>query len=351
MVNVFVVKVLRKGQNNTSYMVVDSSNQFYKVKLSNNTAINKGSTIPVYEDQLVAYNINNHDPLHVPLESLVKVLVGTSRVPVDSERHIDPIYPFEHLSTEQQHQLMDGSGHNNVDEELRRIHSSTALGVNYYKALEESVRSSKDMDFDVSFEWREVTPITDSPAPANIDVKYELDNSVYFVECKYLEPYYMRVEENKAAYCNPSRFPRAEYGDIWAELCQKVNNLVTNEIDRLNNFDAPQICRHLMAIHLHFLDHKQYYEGKKIIMQSMSWRMPDSFIDVAPKYGLDSNKLRIIRANIDMEISKLSAIINEAISNDRLGWNCRFEFAHYNDSLSLISSASKYRSFVEQYHL
>lgn len=283
----------------------------------------------------------------VPLKKLISIL---ETVTANGSNH--QIFPFDKLSEPQRAQLIAGSGHSDIMKELAKINSSTSLGVDYYKALED-VRRKYDENFEVSFEWRESIPVTGSSARANIDVRYEIGDEIFFVECKYLEPYYLRVKPNRAAYTNPKRCPQDFDGKIWAELCWKINNLITDINNPLVHFDAPQICRHLMAIRRHWKENPNIYAGKKIVMQSMSWDMPESFMEKAEQFGLSRTDLKGINEKIHIEASECEKIINEVISSPELEWDCRFEVLHYNDqvSLDMIKESSAYDSFLCKYNI
>lgn len=262
----------------------------------------------------------------------------------------DPIYSFDDLTPAQVKQLNAGSGHNDAKNEIALLNSSTALGVNYYKAFEECQKITNP-NFEVSFEWRESIPVTGSSAPANIDVMYSLGNTVYFIECKYLEPYYMKVKPNSAAYVNPRRMPIKEGSTILADMCREINNMVTDLNSHYSNFDAPQICRHLLAIFRYVKENPTKFEGKKLVLQSMSWRMTDKFISEASENGIKENVLKGIRDNINAEIKDYEQIINNYISRQELNWDCHFECKHYNDELSLIKNSSRYEQIISRYYL
>lgn len=347
-IEIEVISIIRKGGKNTRYLVLNcETSQPYSILISNDKGIELGMRITVQESDLVASKKNVQVSIStetvLPLNILKEVLVRISKKTIPNE-NITPIYGFSELTAEQRRQLENGSGHTNIEDEITQINSSTAFCINFYKAFEEVIQKN-DPKFQIEFEWRDSIPLLRSQAPANIDVKYELNNTVYFVECKFLEPYYMHVKPNSAAYCNPSRYPHEESAEVWASLCNEINNAVTDIDQPLTNFDAPQICRHLIAVYRHYKDYPNKYRGKKIIVQSMSWKMPDSF----GKLTTDWEAAKKICSNIDIELKKYAEIINKSIR--KLDWNCNFEFKHYNNELEMIRTSSKFEEICEQYLL
>lgn len=237
----------------------------------------------------------------------------------------------------QRGQLETGSG--NPIAEMHQINSSAGMAFNYYKLFEEANGISVD------FEWKESIPVTKSNAPANIDVRYEtVDGVITFVECKYLEPYYSSCERNSAAYFDKDRYPFSEHRDEWVELMAKEKEF--------NYFNIAQIFRHLLAIYRHTLDHPEIYAGKKIVLKSVMWKMPDSFLE---RYNQGERTKRIEKNKDRLSVLFEEKITAESVINEfaeKIGWgNFSFKSQYYNDMTDEIKSAARYKDFVEQYYM
>lgn len=257
-----------------------------------------------------------------------------------------PIYSLDQLSLRQQGQLEKGDGR--PESQICQVNSSAGLCVCYHKALEE-VQRKQNPQFEVEFEWKNIPllplPNRPKPKPANIDARYEIDNTIYFVECKFLEPYYSHNETNREAYTDPSRYKYQK--DVWVKFCTEVNEMIND--GTLLNYDAAQICRHLIAIYCHYKDNPSEYEGKNIVMQSMMWDMPRSFMRNAERFGLSMNDMKSVRDRIFHDKDVFSNKVRELFSN--LGWNCTFDTKTYDESLSKIQGATTYERICEQYFL
>lgn len=86
--------------------------------------------------------------------------------------------------------------------EYKQINSSTGLAVNYYKLME-----NLDLISELIFEKKPAIPLEKSQKFVNIDVFYKRNGTLYFVESKFLEPYYNGNEVLVDAYFDEDRYP------------------------------------------------------------------------------------------------------------------------------------------------
>lgn len=252
-----------------------------------------------------------------------------------SQVYVVPL--LEKLTGTQLEQLQNGSG--NPIAELFQVNSSAGLAVNYYKLLE---KANKGLT--VQFEWKESIPLLKSTAPANLDVRYEKDDTVYFIESKFLEPYCDKSERNSKAYFDTDRYPFEEHREEWKSLLLQET--------QFKYFDFAQICRHLLAIYRHFLENQSYYSGKNIKLCSVSWKMTDSFVRQYSSLQLPHSDMAARRTILEQEKELACRLINSHLSN--IGWKqCSFETKNYNDSdmLDAIRHTDKFESFKSQYFL
>lgn len=233
---------------------------------------------------------------------------------------------------EQLKQLKEGDG--NPIAEMCQINSSAGLAFNYYKLFESQVQK-KDKDFKVKFEDKVAIPLCLKRGGkyANLDVSYCLNDTQYYIESKFLEPYLNKCTHNKDTYFEQKNydFDPKEIA-LWLELLDKQKEF--------QYYDFPQLYRHLLAIR------RSHNKQGKVVLQSVSWKMPDAF---KAKYGLkkeDEERLE----KLELKQSNASNLFNIFLKN--IGWNdCRFEVKHYNDMLDDIRGAEKFNDFCKQYFL
>jgi hypothetical protein len=237
--------------------------------------------------------------------------------------------------------LEKGTGH--PEQELEKINSSARLAAFYYKLLEMSGGFSS-----LRFEWNESTPLEipgrENP-PANLDVRYEENNEVHFVESKYLEPYYSENEKIKNSYLNQDYYSDSiTNSNLWVEKFSEVS-----EMTRYVN--VSQLYRHLLAIYRHYQENLQSYMGKTIILESVSWKPTEQFLDSVGKLSKRSRSYLIKRMDlIEQELEAVKKDINAFIKI--LKWdNCRFETKSYNNMLDSIKDSPKFNDFCKQYFL
>lgn len=268
------------------------------------------------------------------LKKLIKVLCELQgEGGMDGKRGLPYPYILDLLAEptiRQLAQLQSGSG--NPIAEMCQINSSAGMAFNFYKLLEEASGMTVD------FEWKESIPLLKSLAPANIDVRYEAGDTIYFAECKFLEPYYSNCERNNAAYFDMDRYPIEDNKDRWLALFKTEAEF--------RYYNVAQLYRHLLAIYRHLTENPDIYKRKQIVLQSVVWRMTEKFKE---KYRLTKkDKERVL--TIEEESKKAEGIIK--LFFDDIGWdNIRYESVFYNDILDQIKEASRYETFIKQYIL
>ena len=242
------------------------------------------------------------------------------------------------LTADQLYQLQNGSG--NPLAQIHQVNSSAGLVVNYYKLFEEAHPSVV-----VDFEWKESIPLLKSSAPANLDVRYELDGTIYFIESKFLEPYYSDAKKNAEAYFDKSRYPKevdVSDKDAWQTLFKHEGTF--------RYFDYPQLCRHLLAIYRHNKKNPEMYRDKEIVLRSVGWEMTPSFKQYFQSLGWDDGDMKERCDTIQKEKEIATSIFKEHIQ--KISWHeCRFETDTYNNMLDEISGSKKFNQFIKQYFL
>ena len=244
--------------------------------------------------------------------------------------YIDPIIK---LSSKQEGKLEDGDGQSTPNE-YKQINSSTGLAVNYYKILESTGKIEN-----LLFEDKVEKPLRIKGGRyANIDVSYKRDDKQYYIESKFLEPYYSGNEHNRASYFDKEKYDVPEKDkDAWYRL------LVDAQEYKLYNFS--QLCRHLLAI---WRKHNKD-EHLQIVFQSVTWKMSEKFINKIDNEELKESFLTR-KARIEEEMNSCFERVNTFLS--KIGWNnLTFECLHYNDMLEDISSSKYLEEFKRRYFL
>ena len=255
---------------------------------------------------------------------------------IETKSHKSPVYyiePIIKLTPEQKKRLQNGDGQSNPDE-YKQINSSTGLAINYYKILESTGKIEK-----LWFEDKVEKPLIGRGGRnANLDVSYRRDGRLYYIESKFLEPYYSGNEHNSKSYFNKEKYDVPEKDkEAWHCL------FVDAQEYKLYNFS--QLCRHLLAIwRKHSND-----SDLQIIFQSVTWKMSDLFINrVGDEKVAESYRTR--RDWIEKESKSCQQRVDDFLK--QIGWkNMKFEILHYNDMLEDISSSSYLEEFKRRYFL
>lgn len=249
----------------------------------------------------------------------------------------NPVYhvaPLVKLTKEQNYILTEGDGQ--TEDQYKQINSSTGLAVNYYKLLEELGAIT-----DLVFENKIAKPLNKGGRFANLDVSYNRDGILYFVESKFLEPYYSGNETIKDSYIDVSKYPIEveDNKEEWRKLFLQSTEFVY--------YNFSQLCRHLLALYRYTHGIKgSEYKGEQVVLQSVTWEMTPQFMKkLDQKNSIDMQK-RI--EQLQAEANKCQETFNSFITN--IGWNnMKFQTLHYNDMLDDIKSSKHYAEFCKRY--
>lgn len=263
-------------------------------------------------------------------------------------KHVYVVPLLNKLSGKQLEQLQNGSG--NPISEMFQINSSAGLAINYYKLFEEVIKK-QNKNFEIEFEWKESTPLLDSIAPANIDVRFELNNTIYFVESKFHESYCDLCEkiDDSSPYLDFKRYKISETSQVWIDLFKEIQREIKSE--NFLFYNITQLSKHLLAIYVDFNENLNKYNNKNIVLQSVTWEMPVIFEQHFNTMKLNNGDLNSRKNVLEVESKKCVKILNNFIQN-KLNWgNCKFETKHYNDTdmQNDIVNAKGYDKFKLQY--
>lgn len=253
---------------------------------------------------------------------------------------------FAEPTEKQLEQLKLGDG--NPIAEMHQINSSAGLAFNFYKLYEHA------KSIEVNFEDKVAKPLRiRGGRKANLDVSYSLDGTQYYIESKFLEPYYSKCEHNTCSYYNKDKqgndvdnykfSQKEEETALWLELSEHEKALWLELLEHEKDFqyyDFPQLYRHLLAIR------RKHNKQGKVVLQSVSWKMTDTFKE---KYELKEDDEKMLNT-LDVERQKAEELFKGFLNE--IGWtDCHFEMKYYNDMLEAIKDAPKYHEFCKQYFL
>lgn len=251
----------------------------------------------------------------------------------------NPVYhvaPLVKLTKEQNYILTEGDGQ--TEDQYKQINSSTGLAINYYKLLEELGAIT-----DLVFENKIAKPLKKGGRFANLDVSYNRDGILYFVESKFLEPYYSGNETIKDSYFDVSKYPIEveDNKEEWQKLFLQSTEFVY--------YNFSQLCRHLLALYRYTHGIKgSLYNGEKVVLQSVTWEMTERFMDKLEEQNRIEMNERIV--HLKNEANECQKIINSFI--EKIGWkNMAFQTLHYNDMLGDIKLSKHYVEFCNRYFL
>lgn len=249
---------------------------------------------------------------------------------------VEPLIPLSQIQLEN---LDRGDGQ--TPGQFKQVNSSTGLAVNYYKLLEEQNKNIENLIFEDKVE----RPLKRGRY-ANLDVSYLCNGVMYYVESKFLEPYYSNNEKNSDSYENLSRYSsEVDCKEQWIELFKQAKDY--------QYYNVSQLCRHLLAIYKHSikLQKSQKKVPQKTILQSVSWKMTDSFINMLPEIKRNELQQRMIK--IEEEKEKCRDCLNNFLSKLNNSYNIKFEIKQYNDETMLnpIKNHKLFEDFCKRYLL
>lgn len=238
---------------------------------------------------------------------------------------------------EQKEALSKGSGKPNL--EMRKVHSSAGLAVNYWRAYELC-----HPDSSVEFEWKKQKPLKlKRGSPANIDVVVREKDRMTFIESKFLEPYYRPNDSLAKSYVETDKYSE-ETGpaEPWVELFSEAKNFKI--------YNVVQLCRHLLAIYKDMMITPEDYVQKTVTLLSVTWEMTDAFLN---DYFTDKQKAGSVERTrrISEESARCHKLLNDFISNNLGVGNLRFDVKKYNDIIGLVSEFPEYEKLRNQYFL
>lgn len=221
--------------------------------------------------------------------------------------------------------------------EVKKINSSTALAINYFQLLSEVSSIRVDYEVDVA------VPLILDPGkghPAMLDAKYTSDGVCYYIESKFLEPYYSPTHEISPSYFIEEYYESAEVASKWISAFKNVQMMIDN--GTFCYFDINQMFKHLLAIY-------RTKPSGSVVLKNLIWKPTDAFLQ-----GIESRRSASFLANrcvkLTEEMKTASSLLNKFVSE--LGWkDCEVVVKYYNDELDAVSHHDSYEVFKKKYLL
>lgn len=256
---------------------------------------------------------------------------------------------FPHLTKDEFKKVSDllRAGDGNPLNEIYKINSSTTLAVYYYTLLaKEYPEKIKGLKFEHKIGIPLIKENVRKKHPnallkdANIDVFFELNDTAYFVESKFLEPYYSQTTPLSEKYLDKDCY--GENAEIWVEYA----NMINNNIQDYSYYNITQMFKHLLAMFNH---REKWSNCPNLVLLNVGWEITDNFISlIESKRSVSFIKKRNERLNEqkDRGIELLNKIIGD------LKWkNCEVKFQHYNDEemRRKIENNQSFKDFSKRY--
>lgn len=261
---------------------------------------------------------------------------------------------FPHLTLEEYDDLVVGKlkkGDGNPLNEIYKVNSSTTLAIYYYTLFLKSLgKIIRDFDFENQIGIPLNLDKVKQQYPncilrsANIDVLYGIDKTIWFVESKFLEPYYSSTQQLSQLYLDVRNYAENDNSEIWVHYAEEINS----HLDDFKFYNVSQMFKHLLALYTH---RKNWY-GKgysTFILLNVGWKMSESF-----KERIESKRSLSYINKRDKQIEKQAErgilLLNKLVKE--LHWNeCKVEYKHYNDSelLEIIKDSHHYGDFTKRY--
>lgn len=245
--------------------------------------------------------------------------------------------------------LIKGDG--NPLKEINKINSSTTLAIYYYTLF---VKSNDSIIRDFDFENQIGIPLNLNKVKqrhpncilrsANIDVLYGINKTIWFVESKFLEPYYSSTQQLSDLYLDVRNYGDNDNADIWVRYAEEINGHLID----YKFYNVSQMFKHLLAIYSH---RKKWYDKgySTFVLLNVGWKMSESFkarIESRRSLSYINKRDEQIEDQAERGILLLYNLVKE------LHWNeCKIEYKHYNDSelLEIIKDSHHYGDFTKRY--
>lgn len=247
------------------------------------------------------------------------------------------------LSEEQKTSLQNSTGL--AFEEIAKINSSTALGINVYTLLQESTNEIDNL----IYENKIGRPLSKG-YPSNLDVSYERTGITHFVECKFLEPYYMEAKTKLvglSSYYDVDKYQiiSRRHAKDWVQIFKMFTEMITN--GEIVYYDIIQMLKHLLSI-LNF-----YIKNKRtniISLDNACWNITEPFF----KY-LKTEEERTVLSNIQAkhhaEAKRCISILNDFIKTTLCLSTINVTFIVYEDLLKEVQASPTLDSLSKRYFL
>lgn len=219
--------------------------------------------------------------------------------------------------------------------EMSKLNSSTSLAINYHEMF------SVILDVEVQYEVAVAKPLlfpSNKGHSAMLDVKYYLSGTTYYVESKFLEPYYGNSLPISHSYFNTQYYENEEVGKKWVNIFIRINEMIQG--GEFQYYDINQMLKHLLAIF-------RTKPAGRVVLRNLMWHPSEKFYGLLSKRSASFLRKREIILN--KEILKSMDLFTDFIENV-LHWTyCGVEIYSYSDVLLSVAQHDQLECFKRKY--
>lgn len=224
-----------------------------------------------------------------------------------------------------------------VENEIVKLNSSSALSINYHEML--GIALGVRMDYEVAV----AIPLhldEGKGHPAMLDVKYEHDGVTYYVESKFLEPYYTVSHKASKNYWNERYYLEEKETEKWVALFKQVDGMI--EQKEFCYYDINQMLKHLLAIY-------RIQPQANVVLKNLIWRPSETFMNaIESQRSRSFLTKRVARLTEEMETAR--KLIADFIGS--INWkNCNVKISFYNEEMEQVSKCGFIDEFKAKYLL
>lgn len=223
-----------------------------------------------------------------------------------------------------------------VVKEVKKANSSTALAINYFELYAKLTGIRVDYEIEVAIPL--ILP-KGKGHYAMIDAFYKDNGTYYYIESKFLEPYYSETHEISASYFVEKYYETEEIASKWIELFKKVQEMIND--GEFKYFDINQMLKHLLAIY-------RTKPNLSVVLKNLIWKPEKTFYNYIDS-NISVSYLQKRVESLSKEI-KIAAELMNTFVKEELHWeNCSIKILFYNDDLKAVSSHHEYKTFIDKY--
>ena len=230
---------------------------------------------------------------------------------------------YHPLSKIEEAQLQEADG-NELEWKASRVNSSACLLLNVFSGI----RQGKELEIIgfgryLNYELEKKLQVLNGRGKkANIDMVLENEDSYVYIESKFTELFYYQKKKNLSdRYSLASSYP------------SKNIYLAAKQLFHLcNHFDGNQLVKHAIGIYRDGCEHKDRYQGKKVVLLNLNWELHNYHYRFE-----DSYHLQLLAIN---EASMFTSLFNRLMKKafKEIGIDFQLIYMNYHDFVYHLSN-------------